>query len=90
MGNETFYWHGLRESGFRNRGNVFLCDLESWALESGIQRKESGITTRDWNPESKFHRKRLESSTWNPESKTLLDYLTRGDKEPFGEGITLN
>ena len=24
--------------------------------------------TKDWNPESKFHCHRLESSTWNPES----------------------
>ena len=36
--------------------------LESWALESRIQLN----LTKDWNPESKFHRSGLESSTWNP------------------------
>ena len=44
-------------------------------------------SSQDWNPESKFHCQRLESSTWNlestawnPESKTVLDSLIRGDK----------
>ena len=49
----------------------------------------SGIrnSSQDWNPESKFHWQRLESSTWNlestawnPESKTVLDSLLWGDK----------
>ena len=49
----------------------------------------SGIrnSSQDWNPESKFHWHRLESSTWNlestawnPESKTVLDSLLWGDK----------
>ena len=41
--------------------------------------------TNDWNPESKFHWQRLESSNctpdstaWNPESQTVLDILTWG------------
>ena len=41
--------------------------------------------TNDWNPESKFHLQKLESSSWNPkstawnpESKTVLDSLIRG------------
>ena len=54
-----FFVHGMvagsswslhvREPRFRNHGN-----LEAWALESGIQRKESGIslTIRIWNPSS--------------------------------------
>ena len=33
----------VRESGFRNRGNFCLWNPEPWALESGIQLKESGI-----------------------------------------------
>ena len=36
----------VRESGFWNRGNFCLWNLESWALESGIQLKESGILLR--------------------------------------------
>ena len=33
----------VRESGFWNGRNFCLWNLESWALESGIQLKESGI-----------------------------------------------
>ena len=33
----------VRESGFRNPGSFCLWNPESWALESGIQHKESGI-----------------------------------------------
>ena len=51
----------LVESGIRNRRKFCLWNLESWALESGIQVKESGIplkigiqnpssTDKDWNP----------------------------------------
>ena len=49
-----------RESGFLNPGKYCLWKLESWALDSGAQ----GIRnpTKDWNPESKFHWQRLESS----------------------------
>ena len=36
----------VRESGFWNRRNFCLWNLESWALESGIQLKESGILLR--------------------------------------------
>ena len=48
--------------------------------------QENRNPTKDWNPESKFHCHRLESSTWNPESsawnpesKTFLDFLTWSD-----------
>ena len=42
--------------GIRNLGKLYTWNLESWALESGIQYKESGIPlTIGWNPESKFH-----------------------------------
>ena len=60
------------------------CKRRIWFLESGkfllvesgilgfrIQNtvQEAGIAlNRIWNPESKFHLQRLESSTWNPES----------------------
>ena len=58
-----------------------LWNSESWALESGIQHKESGMSlmigiwnpTNDWNPESNTWNP--ESTVWNPESKTVLDSL---------------
>ena len=63
----------------RNLGNFCVC-IRSTA--QGIRN-----TTNDWNPESKFHWKRLESSTWNqestvwnPESRTFLDSLTWGEQ----------
>ena len=61
--------------------------VESGILGFGIRNTAQGIRnpTNDWNPESKFHWQRLESSTWNPEStawnpesKTVLDSLARG------------
>ena len=83
--------------------NLTECKQRIWFLESGkflfvesailgfwIQNtaQESGIAlNRTWNPESKFHWQRLESSTWNPESgawnpesKNVLDSLTWGDQ----------
>ena len=67
-------------------GKILLA--ESWIIGFGIRNTTQGIrnpTTNDWNPESKFHRKRQESGTrnpestaWNPESKTVLDSLTCG------------
>ena len=63
--------------GFRDPEKFRLSNQESWALESGIQLKESGIPLT-----TKFRWQRLESSTWNPEStawnpesKTVLDSL---------------
>ena len=52
----------VRESGFRNLGNFCLRNPESWVF--GIQNTAQGIRnpTIDWNPESKFHWQRLESS----------------------------
>ena len=41
-------------------GKILLGNLESWALESGAQGIQN--PTKDWNPESKFHWQRLESS----------------------------
>ena len=59
-------------------------DVESGILGFGIWNTALGLRnpTKDWNPESKFYRKILESSTWspestawNPESKTVQDSL---------------
>ena len=67
----------------RNPGKLCLWNPESRALESRIELK---YPTKEWNLESKFHWKRLESSTrnpesmeWDPESKTVLYSLTWGD-----------
>ena len=40
----------VRESGFQDPGNFLLWNLESWALESGIQLKKSGtpLTIAMW------------------------------------------
>ena len=79
-----------------NRNSKGIRILESWKflleesgiLGFGIWNTAQGIRnpTNDWNPESKFHWQRLESSSWNPEStawnpesKTVLDSLARGD-----------
>ena len=91
----------VRESRLRNLGKFCLWNTKSWALDSGIQLKESGIpltigiqnrSSTDWQ--------RLESSTWNPEStawnlesKTVLGFLTWGESplknpphRPFTKG----
>ena len=96
-------WWNRRIKGFRNLGNFFLCNpeskkfkswnQESWALESRIKLKESGIPLPIgiWNL-IKFHWQRLESSTWNPEStarspesKTVLDFLTWSEEKKLGK-----
>ena len=40
----------LREPGFQDPGNFLLWNLESWALQSGIQLKKSGtpLTIAMW------------------------------------------
>ena len=61
---------------------IFACGIQNLGkFASGIRNP-----TNDWNPETKFHWQRLESSTWNPESitwnpesKTVLDSLTWGE-----------
>ena len=66
-----------------------LWNSESWALESGIQHKESGMPlmigiwnpTNDWNPESNTWNP--ESTVWNPESKTVLDSLMWCKQSPW-------
>ena len=69
-------------SGIRKN---FACKIRNpgfWNLEYSSRNPKF---TNNWNPESKLHCQRLESSTWNPEStawnpesKTVLDSLTRG------------
>ena len=52
----------VRESGFWNPWNFCLWNPESWALESGIQLKESeflGSTWKDWNQVSGLRNPRL-------------------------------
>ena len=60
--------------------------VESGILGFWIRNTAQGIRnpTNNWNPESKFHWQRLESSTWNPEStewnpesKIVLDSLSK-------------
>ena len=46
-------------------------NLESWVLESGIQLKESGNPSNDWNPESKFT-----DRDWNPVTRNLNPRLS--------------
>ena len=67
----------------RSPGKFCLWNPESRALESRIELK---YPTTEWNLESKFHWRRLESSTrnpepmeWDPESKTVLYSLTWGE-----------
>ena len=55
-----------RKLGFRNWGKSCLWNPWFWALDSGVQLKESGILLTIWiqNPAS---------TAWNPQSKTVLD-----------------
>ena len=73
----------------RESGNIL--HVESGILGFGTQNTAQRIRnpSSDWNPESKFHLQRLESSTWNTEfvalnleSKTVLDSLTCGETNP--------
>ena len=76
----------FQESGIPNSG---MWNPESWALESGIQLKESRIPltigiqnlsplkSSSWN---------TQSTAWNPESKTALD----SSSTPFSRNIGLS
>ena len=70
--------HG-RESVFPNPGKFCLWNLESWALESGIQFKESGshkrLESRIQVPLTKTGINYRKSGIHGPESKTVLDSL---------------
>ena len=60
------FWYSIRFINVRSRSNYVN-------LDSGIgEIFPCGIRnpTKDWNPESKLHWKRMESSTWNLESTT--------------------
>ena len=49
--------------------------MEAGILGFGIRNSQGFRNpTNDWNPESKFHWQRLESSSWNPASKNVLDF----------------
>jgi len=84
----------VTESKFRNRGTVYLWNTEYWALDSGIQLKETRITLmiairnpNSTNKESGIPKP--ESRAWNPETKTVMDYLARGEVEQakLGGGV---
>ena len=68
--------------GIRNPGKFRSWNSESWALQSGIQLKESGIplTIRFQNPSSTDCNPlpgiRGDYKAWNPESKIVLDSFT--------------
>ena len=68
----------IRESGFPESGK-FL-PVKSGILGFGIRNTAVGVrnATNDWNPESKFHRQRLESGTWNSANHASL--CKRADK----------
>ena len=71
--------------GNRNPGKFCLCNPESWVCNPEYA-QEIWNPTNDWNPESKFYRQILKSSTWNPESKTILDSLIWSESLVFTEG----
>ena len=75
----------VRESGFRNPRNFCSWNLESWALQTVIQLKESGIplpigiqnpssTDKEWTPVPGIR---------NPEPETVLHFLTWGEIYEF-------
>ena len=85
MKNKAFVSPHVPESWFRNLINFCLWNVESWALESGIQLKESGISiaifgirnlsSTEKTPEAGTWNP--DSTPWNPESKCfLLDSLS--------------
>ena len=66
---------------------------KSWALESAVQLKESGIllTIGVRNPSSIDNESGIHG-VWNPDSsqsKFVLDFLTRGDREDGGDKLVL-
>ena len=82
--------------GIQNLRKFCLWDLESRAVESEIQLKESGIpltigiqnpssTVKDWNPVSGIRNSRR----WNPGSKTVLYSLSRSDLYFTSIGLSL-
>ena len=71
-----------------NDSPVFACGIwKSWALESGIQLKGSGIpqTIGIGNPSSS--ERNPQSTARSPESMTVLDSLTFGDTAFVAHGI---
>ena len=59
----------FKEFGFLKPGNCCLRNPESWALESGIQRKKYGIPLRHTFPLTKTGIKYMESGVNGVESK---------------------
>ena len=71
-----------RETGMREN---FACGIRSPGVCNPEYAQEIRNPTNDWNPESKFYRQILKSSTWNPESKTILDSLIWSESLVFTE-----
>ena len=79
----------VRESIFRNLGNFCLWNPEYYALDSGIQLKETRITlmiaiqnTSSIDKESRIPNPvpwNPESTAWDPETKIVLNSLARGE-----------
>ena len=70
----------VRESGLWNLGNFCLWNPELSRIllvGSRIQLKESGIPLAIG---VQFQWQRQQSRTWNPESKTIVDFLTLGER----------
>ena len=77
---------GIQIPEFREIFASGIRNLEVWNLECS---QEVRNLTKDWNPESQFHRQRKpvpvsgirnpESMAWNPESKTVWDSVAWGD-----------
>ena len=76
----------VKEFGFRNPGKFARGFRDPWLRNPEYSSQRIWNPTSYWNPESKFHSERLESSTWNPESmawnpesKTVFHSLLCGD-----------
>ena len=65
------------ESGFGNPESFCFWNPKSWATESRIQLKESGI------PKLNLLTKNPESRAYNPQSKTVLNLLTKAKNDLF-------
>ena len=65
------------ESGFGNPESFCFWNPKSWATESRIQLKESGI------PKLNLLTKNPESRAYNPQSKTVLNLLTKAKNGLF-------
>ena len=78
----------LPSAWYPKRQHLYSCFAGYVETESGVFGNRN--PAKDWDPESRFHWQRLQSSTWNPEfpawnpeATTVLDSFTRGEKSLF-------